>query len=74
MKSQSELHFESCGESGNIFFVLGRVREIMRKQRRIIEYNNMWEEVQNSGSYESALAIIGHHVKIVDDSTGKIYS
>ena len=67
------LHFNSRGESGNIFFVLGMVRTVMQKQRRITEYNDMWQEVQNSGSYESALEIIGQHVPLIDDATGKRY-
>ena len=67
------LHFNSRGKSGNIFFILGMVRVTMQKQRRIIEYNNMWEEVQNSGSYEAALEIIGQHVTLIDDATGRKY-
>ena len=67
------LHFNSHGESGNIFYILGNVRCIMAKQRRITEYNYMWTAVQNSGSYEAALDIIGKHVPLIDDSTGKTY-
>lgn len=67
------LHFNSRGESGNIFHILGRVRCVMAKQRRITEYNYMWQAVQNSGSYEAALEIIGKHVPLVDDDTGKEY-
>lgn len=68
-----ELHFDSKGETGNIFYILGNVRCIMAKQRRITEYNYMWTSVQNSGSYEAALTIIGKHVPLIDDSTGKTY-
>lgn len=67
------IHFNSRGESGNIFFVLGMVRAVMQKQRRITEYNDMWQEVQNSGSYEAALEIIGQHVGLIDDDTGRRY-
>lgn len=67
------IHFNSRGESGNIFFILGMVRAKMQKQRRITEYNDMWQEVQNSGSYEAALEIIGQHVHLIDDATGKRY-
>lgn len=67
------IHFSGRGPSGNIFFILGKVRVEMQKQRRIIEYNDMWEEVQNSGSYEAALEIIGKHVPLTDDATGRIY-
>ena len=67
------LHFQSKGETGNIFSILGNVRCIMARQRRITEYNYMWTAVQNSGSYEAALEIIGKHVPLIDDSTGKTY-
>lgn len=67
------IHFSSRGPSGNIFFILGKVRVEMQKQRRITEYNDMWEEVQNSGSYEAALEIIGRHVPLIDDATEKKY-
>ena len=67
------LHFNSRAASGNIFFILGMARAVMQKQRRITEYNDMWQEVQNSGSYEAALEIIGRHVPLTDDATGKKY-
>ena len=73
MKEERVLHFNSRGESGNIYYILGNVRAIMCKQRRITEYNYMWEAVQNSNSYEEALKIIGKHVPLVDDDTGKCY-
>lgn len=73
MKEQQTVHFGSRHENGNIFWILGAVRMIMRKERRIAEYNDMWQEVQNCGSYEDALQIIGQHVRLIDDDTGKEY-
>lgn len=67
------IHFNSRAESGNIFHILARVRLVMQKERRITEYNNMWQEVQNSGSYEAALTIISKHVALIDDATRKGY-
>lgn len=72
MKNQV-VHFQSRHESGNIYWILAEVRKIMRKGRRITEYNDMWQEVQNCGSYEDALQIIGQHVRLIDDDTGKEY-
>lgn len=65
--------FNSRKESGNIFYILGEVCKLMRKQRRIIEYSNMLEEVENSDSYEEALKVIGQHVTLIDEATGRIY-
>ena len=67
------VHFNSRAESGNIFHILARVRAVMQKERRITEYNDMWQAVQDSGSYEDALRIIGEHVALIDDATRKEY-
>lgn len=67
------VHFNSRAESGNIFHILARVRAVMQRERRISEYNDLWQQVQESGSYEEALKIIGRHVPIADDATGTGY-
>ena len=61
-----ELIYDSRGESGNIFWILGQVRRILQKQRRIDAYNELWERVQHAGSYEEALEIIGAEVTLID--------
>ena len=60
-----EIRFSSRGESGNIFWILGKVRQEMQKQRRIAEYNDMWERVQKT-DYQGALAILREAVDLVD--------
>lgn len=63
-----EVHFESCHESGNVFYVLALVRTAMRKQRRINEYNELRGRVlTQAGSYEEALAMMRKHVELIDD-------
>lgn len=61
-----ELIYDSRGDSGNIFWILGQVRRILQKQRRIDAYNKLWERVQHAGSYEEALEIIGTEVTLID--------
>jgi len=61
-----ELIYDSRGESGNIFWILGQVRRIMQKQRRITAYNELWERVQRAGSYKEALDIISEEVTLID--------
>ena len=61
-----ELIYDSRGESGNIFWILGQVRRIMQKQRRITAYNELWERVQRAGSYKEALDIIREEVTLID--------
>lgn len=63
--NKPELIYDSRGESGNIFWILGQVRRILQ-QRRITAYNELWERVQRAGSYKEALDIIGEEVTLID--------
>lgn len=62
----TEIHFRSRHESGNIFAILAMVRQELRKQRRITEYNELWEQVQK-GDYENAIRLIREKVNLIDD-------
>ena len=64
---KAEIHFRSHGPSGNVYAILGAVRDQMRKERRITDYNEMWERVQDSWSYPDALAVIREYVNLIDD-------
>jgi hypothetical protein len=66
MNQKPIIFFESMGPSGNIYAVLSAVRHELHKRRRINEYNEVWERVQNAKSYEEALQIIGEKVNIID--------
>lgn len=55
------------GESGNIFFILARVRDALRKQRRIQDYNDCWEKVQQCKNYEDALKVIREYVELIEE-------
>ena len=61
------IHFESRGPSGNIFWILGTVRNALRKQRRINDYNDLRDRVLASHSYREALTIIREYVDLIDD-------
>jgi len=63
------IHFNSRGESGNIFWILGAVKTALHKQRRITDYNNLRDRVTASGSYNEALSIIREYVDLVDDDS-----
>ena len=60
------IHFRSCHETGNIYWILGAVLDQMRKERRITDWNNAWERVQQT-DYAGALAILRELVDLVDD-------
>lgn len=63
-KPRVEIH--SRGPEGNIYFIIGKARDALRKARRISDYNDMWERVQNCGSYTVALAEIRKTVDLID--------
>lgn len=60
------VEFHSQGPTGNIYYIIGAVQNIMRKQRRINEYNKMWESIQKAKGYKKALKIIAKHINLVD--------
>ena len=63
-KPRVEIH--SQGPEGNIYFIIGKARDALRKARRISEYNDMWERVQKSKSYPAALAEIRKEIDLID--------
>lgn len=65
MKKPS-VHFHSCGRSGNIFCILGMVKTALTEERRITDYNDIWSRVQETHSYEDALAVIREKINLVD--------
>lgn len=59
------IEYDPYGHTGNIFWILGEVSKIMRKQCRIIDYNDLRDRVFEAQSYEEALAIISEEVTLV---------
>ena len=64
--AKAVIHFQSSHETGNIYWIMGKVRDIMRKERRITDWNNAWERIQNT-DYPGALAILRELVDLIDD-------
>ena len=60
------IHFQSSHETGNIYWIMGKVREQMQKEHRIADWNNAWERIQKT-DYAGALAILRELVDLVDD-------
>lgn len=59
------IEYDPYGHSGNIFWLLGEVNKIMRRQSRIIAYNDLRDRVFEAQSYEEALAILGEEVTLI---------
>lgn len=60
--------FNRSKESGNIFDILSKVRDELRKQRRISEFNELWDKIQGCTSYEEALEHIRKVVDLVEEN------
>ncbi len=52
------------GPEGNIFYILGKAREALRKERCITWANEMIDRVHKSTSYEEAKSIIAEYVEV----------
>ena len=64
-KDKPIVEYDPYGHSGNIYWILGEVSAIMKKQRRIIAFNDLRDRVFEAQSYEEALQIIGEEVTLV---------
>lgn len=65
-KQKETVIYDSKGPSGNIFAIIGQVGTVLKKQRRINDYNELWSRVNACESYEEALSIINEYVRLVD--------
>jgi hypothetical protein len=70
-KKRIVIYYNSKGRNGNVFILLSEIRTEMIKQRRITEYNNLYERVNNALSKEEALGYICEKVDLVDVSVDK---
>lgn len=66
-RKKAVIHFQSLHKSGNIFWIMGAVRTQMLSERRHTDWNNAYERIGNSTSYEEALAILRELVDLIDD-------
>ena len=58
------VEYDPHGHSGNIYWILGEVSQLMRKQRRYTDFNNLRDRVFEAQSYDEALQIIGEEVTL----------
>lgn len=65
-KEKQVLIYDSHGPDGNIFAILDRVGNVLRKEGRTSEYNELWNRVNQCESYNDALKVIDEYVTLVD--------
>ena len=62
------LEIDISGSDGNIYVIMGLVMQILRKQRRYTDWNNLRDAITSSKSYANALREINKVVELVDIS------
>ena len=62
------LEIDISGPDGNIYVIMGLVMQILRKQRRYTDWNNLRDAITSSKSYAKALREINKVVELVDIS------
>ena len=62
------LEIDISGPDGNIYFIMAKVMQILRKQRRYTDWNNLRDAITSSKSYANALREIKKVVELVDIS------
>lgn len=62
------LEIDISGPDGNIYFIMAKVMQILRKQRRYTDWNNLRDAITSSKSYANALREINKVVELVDVS------
>lgn len=67
-KTKPVLVFNSVGETGNIFWIIGALYNLVEKTKGREIYN---EIQQNAKSYDQALEIIGKYVELIDSPNAK---
>lgn len=65
-RTKAEIHFHSCGPTGNVYWIMGQVRDQMRRESRHTDWNNAWERIQNT-DYARAIEIMRELVDLIDD-------
>ena len=62
------LEIDISGPDGNIYVIMAKVMQILRKQRRYTDWNNLRDAITSSKSYANALREINKVVELVDIS------
>ena len=71
MKQNLEMYIDITGPDGNMYFMLGKVSQIMRKARRINEFNELRDKIYQ-GTYYQGLYRINKIIKLIDTSEQQI--
>ena len=71
MRKKLEMHIDITGPDGNIYFILGKVSQIMRKARRITEFNDLRDKIYQ-GTYYQALYRINKIIEMIDISEEQV--
>lgn len=72
MRKRPELFIDITGPDGNIYFILAKASQILRKHQRINDYNNLRDDVCKSKSYDEALYKVNQVIELIDISEDSV--
>jgi hypothetical protein len=64
MKKENKPKCQLIGTDGNIFFLMGKVGQTLKKHGMHEKAKEMSEKVMHCGSYEQALIVLSEYVEI----------
>lgn len=68
MKQGNVVFYDPKGPDGNIYEILAKAKALLKGQKRLGAYDEMYDRVIHSGSNKEAMAIIGQYVTLIDKS------
>ena len=68
----SKVYFDRCGQSGNIFYIMGMAYNALLKEGRRADAEAMNQQVMAQHSYEDALEVIAEFVDLIDVSEEEV--
>lgn len=68
----SKVYFDRCGQSGNIFYIMGMAYNALLKEGRRADAEAMNQKVMAQHSYEDALEVIAEFVDLIDVSEEEV--
>jgi len=72
MINKPKMEIDISGPDGNIYVILGKASQIMRKLRRINDFNELRDKVFASHSYSEALNHVNEYITLIDTSDKQI--
>ena len=62
------IYYDGCGESGNIYWLLGALQLELRKRNMMSVFNDAQRRVLKAKNYNEAISTISEYAELIDTS------